>query len=147
MATEERTALEDQLCFALYDASRALMGQYRAGLAELGLTYTQYIVLLVLWADDEITVSALGERLKLDSGTLSPLLKRLEAQGLVTRQRSEVDERVVVVRLTEAGQAIRAQVDPVRCDVEENVQMTRAEMDDLRDRLQALSRRLRPEGS
>ena len=78
---------DDQLCFALYDASRAIVGRYREGLAELGLTYTQYIVLLRLWESSPLTVAELGDALNLDSGTLSPLLKRLETQGLVTRRR------------------------------------------------------------
>ncbi|QWC85133.1 MarR family transcriptional regulator [Nocardioidaceae bacterium] len=143
MAAEDQMTLEDQLCFALYDASRAVMGQYRAGLAELGLTYTQYVVLLVLWADSEATVSSLGDRLNLDSGTLSPLLKRLEAQGLVRRVRSSTDERVVHVHLTQAGAALEHDVNLVRCEVEAAVDIEPGEMARLREQLHDLSARLR----
>ena len=143
MAAEDQMALEEQLCFALYDASRAVMGQYRAGLAELGLTYTQYVVLLVLWADPDATVSSLGDRLNLDSGTLSPLLKRLEAQGLVRRVRSSTDERVVHVQLTQAGTDLKSDVNLVRCEVEAAVDTAPAEMARLREQLHDLSARLR----
>ena len=98
--------LEDQLCFALYSASRAVTSAYRPLLDELGLTYPQYLVLLVLWEDDACSIGQLGDRLHLDSGTLSPLLKRLEAAGLVRRQRSDTDERRVEVTLTADGRAL-----------------------------------------
>ena len=97
-------ALDDQLCFALYAASRAVTARYRPMLDELGLTYPQYLVMMLLWESDEQTVGQLGSRLALDSGTLSPLLKRLTAAGLVTRHRRADDERSVSIRLTEAGQ-------------------------------------------
>ena len=100
--------LEDQLCFAVYQAGHAFTRLYRQVLAELGLTYPQYLVMLVLWERDGLSVKALGERLMLDSGTLTPLLKRLEAAGLVTRRRSREDERQVVLLLTEQGDALRA---------------------------------------
>ncbi|GCL61905.1 MarR family winged helix-turn-helix transcriptional regulator [Pseudaquabacterium pictum] len=102
-------ALDHQLCFALYAASLAMTKAYKPLLAPLGLTYPQYLALLVLWEGDGITVSQLGERLTLDSGTLTPLLKRLESLGLVQRQRDVADERRVLLRLTPAGQALRAQ--------------------------------------
>lgn len=104
-------ALDDQLCFPVYALSRAIQQRYRPVLDALGLTYTQYLVMLVLWEGDGLTVSALGERLYLDSGTLTPLLKRLEGQGVLVRERSADDGRVVQVHLTEAGRAlaIRAQ--------------------------------------
>ncbi|MBX7454943.1 MarR family transcriptional regulator [Mycolicibacterium sp. 3033] len=98
--------LEEQLCFALYSASRAVTSAYRPLLDELGLTYPQYLVLLVLWEDDACSIGQLGDRLHLDSGTLSPLLKRLEAAGLVLRQRSDTDERRVEVTLTADGRAL-----------------------------------------
>ncbi|GFM17782.1 MULTISPECIES: MarR family winged helix-turn-helix transcriptional regulator [Mycobacteriaceae] len=98
--------LEEQLCFALYSASRAVTSAYRPLLDELGLTYPQYLVLLVLWEDDACSIGQLGDRLHLDSGTLSPLLKRLEAAGLVRRQRSDTDERRVEVTLTADGRAL-----------------------------------------
>lgn len=101
--------LDNQLCFALYDASRAVIRAYGPLLAELDVTYPQYLALLVLWeADGPVSVGALGGRLHLDSGTLTPLLKRLEQQGLVTRRRDPADERRVLVELTAAGRGLRA---------------------------------------
>lgn len=105
-------ALDRQLCFALYAASLAMTKAYKPLLAPLGLTYPQYLVMLVLWEGDGITVSQLGARLTLDSGTLTPLLKRLEALALVQRQRDTADERRVLLRLTAAGQALLAEVLP-----------------------------------
>jgi MarR family transcriptional regulator, organic hydroperoxide resistance regulator len=99
--------LEDQLCFALYAASRALTARYRPQLDEIGLTYPQYLVMMLLWEEDNQTVGQLGTRLNLDSGTLSPLLKRLTAAGLVTRHRRVEDERSVAIALTDAGRALR----------------------------------------
>jgi MarR family transcriptional regulator, organic hydroperoxide resistance regulator len=98
--------LDEQLCFALYSASRAVIAAYRPLLDELDLTYPQYLVLLVLWEEEPCTVGHLGDRLHLDSGTLSPLLKRLEAGGLVSRQRSAADERRVDITLTAKGRAL-----------------------------------------
>lgn len=109
--------LDDQLCFALYAASRSITGAYREGLAGLGITYPQFVTLLVLWESDDITVKVLGERLHLDSGTLSPLLKRLEALGLITRHRASNDERRVHIRLTPEGHAMRTPVAEVQQDV------------------------------
>jgi DNA-binding MarR family transcriptional regulator len=99
--------LDEQACFALYAAHRAVTDTYRPLLGELGLTYPQYLVLLVLWESDDRPVKEIGERLHLDYGTLSPLLKRLEANGLVTRTRRPADERTVVVSLTEEGRSMR----------------------------------------
>lgn len=99
--------LETQLCFALYRASRAMTRVYQPLLEPLGLTYPQYLVLLALWREDGVSVSALGEQLELDSATLTPLLKRLENQDIVTRARCTEDERVVRIRLTETGRALR----------------------------------------
>ncbi|WP_199806978.1 MULTISPECIES: MarR family winged helix-turn-helix transcriptional regulator [unclassified Streptomyces] len=99
--------LDDQLCFALYAASRAVTARYRPLLDELGLTYPQYLVMLVLWDRDGSTVSDLGKALQLESSTLSPLLKRLEAAGLLRRERRPDDERSVALRLTDAGAALR----------------------------------------
>jgi MarR family transcriptional regulator, organic hydroperoxide resistance regulator len=100
-------ALDDQLCFALYAASRAMTARYRRLLDDLGLTYPQYLVMLVLWEERRCSVSRIGQRLRLDSGTLSPLLKRLETAGLVHRERDAHDERSVVIGLTRAGQGLR----------------------------------------
>ena len=99
--------LGNQLCFPLYAASREIIRHYRPHLEALDLTYTQYITMMVLWEEGELSVKQLGKRLYLDSGTLTPLLKSLQAKGYVTRKRSEADERVLMVRLTEAGLALR----------------------------------------
>ncbi|MGW1197939.1 MarR family winged helix-turn-helix transcriptional regulator [Streptomyces sp. NPDC002536] len=99
--------LDDQMCFALYAASRAVTGLYRPLLQDLGLTYPQYLVLLTLWSRDAIAVKELGAALHLDYGTLTPLLKRLEAAGLVRRERRPDDERAVTITLTEEGAALR----------------------------------------
>ncbi|MBB5216567.1 MarR family winged helix-turn-helix transcriptional regulator [Parapusillimonas granuli] len=100
--------LDDQLCFALYSTSLAMNKVYRKLLRSLGITYPQYLVMLVLWEGDELTVSEIGERLFLDSATLTPLLKRLELAGLVRRDRAQNDERQVIVSLTTAGRALHA---------------------------------------
>ncbi|MEU4120358.1 MarR family transcriptional regulator [Kitasatospora sp. NPDC028055] len=107
MADEELLRLDQQICFSLNAASRAFGGVYRVLLRDLGLTYPQYLVMLVLWEDGDLPVKRIGERLRLDSGTLSPLLKRLEAAGLVRRERSPEDERSVTVSLTAEGSALR----------------------------------------
>jgi DNA-binding MarR family transcriptional regulator len=99
--------LDDQMCFALYAASRAVTGLYRPILEKLGLTYPQYLVLLVLWERDEVSVKELGTALQLDYGTLTPLLKRLEANGLLRRERRRDDERAVRISLTDEGAALR----------------------------------------
>lgn len=99
--------IENQLCFPLYAASREIIKQYKPCLDELDLTYTQYITMLVLWEYGEMSVKDLGQRLLLDSGTLTPLLKKLEAKGLLTRRRCANDERCLLVKLTDAGNAMR----------------------------------------
>jgi DNA-binding MarR family transcriptional regulator len=104
---DDALLLGQQLCFALYNASRALIRAYGPLLEPLGLTYPQYLVMLVLWEEDSASVKALGERLALDSGTLTPLLKRLEQRGLVTRRRDPEDERVVRIELTPEGTKLR----------------------------------------
>ena len=103
----EALKLDNQLCFPLYAAARQVVSMYTPFLKPLGLTYTQYIVFLALWEKDHITVGELGSRLCLDNGTLTPLLKKLQAQGYVDRTRAEDDERVVLVSLTEKGRALR----------------------------------------
>ncbi len=101
--------LEKQLCFSLYSASHRLVRSYRQLLEPLDLTYPQYLAMLVLWQQSELNVKELGEKLHLDSGTLTPLLKRLENKGLVSRTRSQLDERVVHIHLTEQGKALKNQ--------------------------------------
>ena len=99
--------LENQLCFPLYAASREVVKQYRPYLDELDLTYTQYIAMMIFWEKGSCSVKELGEQLYLDSGTLTPVLKSLETKGFVRRHRSSIDERVVLVEITSAGQALR----------------------------------------
>ncbi|MCR5530553.1 MAG: MarR family transcriptional regulator [Lachnospiraceae bacterium] len=101
--------LENQLCFPLYVCSKEIVRRYKPFLDEMGITYTQYITMMVLWERGSVNVSQLGECLYLDSGTLTPVLKTLEAKGLVVRKRSDEDERSVIVEVTEAGMALREQ--------------------------------------
>lgn len=137
-------ALDHQLCFALYAASLAMTKAYKPLLAPLGLTYPQYLVLLVLWEHDGVAVSRLGERLTLDSGTLTPLLKRLEAQGLLQRRRDPADERRVLLHLTATGRALRSQAQAVpqaiacatACDLQQ-IGALASQLHGLRQQLQA----------
>ncbi|MCH5266095.1 MAG: MarR family transcriptional regulator [Lachnospiraceae bacterium] len=105
----EALKIENQLCFPLYACSREIIKKYKPYLDELDLTYTQYITMMVLWERKELTVKELGQRLFLDSGTLTPLLKKMEAKGLLTRTRSEADERSLIVTVTEAGEQLKEQ--------------------------------------
>jgi MarR family transcriptional regulator, organic hydroperoxide resistance regulator len=107
MNRDDVLKLDSQLCFLLYATTRVLTQAYAGYLEPLGLTYPQYLVLLVLWEEDGATVGHLGERLRLDSGTITPLVKRLEAAGIVHRERSATDERVVEVHLTPSGRRLR----------------------------------------
>ena len=103
----ETLRLENQLCFPLYAASREVIKRYHPYLSELGLTYTQYIAMMVFWAEGKISVKELGRKLFLDSGTLTPVLKSLEDKGYVKRRRSSEDERVLIVEITEEGEALK----------------------------------------
>lgn len=105
--------LSQQLCFALYSTAHAFNRAYKPLLAPLDLTYPQYLVMLVLWEKDDLTVKEIGARLQLDSGTLTPLLKRLEAAGMVERVRDTVDERQVRIRLTDSGRALRKKAEGI----------------------------------
>ena len=105
--SDDALKLENQLCFPLYAAARQVVALYTPYLKELGLTYTQYIVLLVLWERDGLSLGEIGDRLSLDSGTLTPLCKKLETAGLIERRRSERDERSVRITLTDAGRALK----------------------------------------
>lgn len=135
-------ALENQLCFALYGASLAMTKRYRLLLEPLELTYPQYLVMLALWADDGPSVSALGARLGLDSGTLTPLLKRLETQRLLQRQRAADDERRVLVQLTPAGRALRRRAQAVPTQIAAASGCTLDELAAMTARLQTLRRTL-----
>ena len=130
--------LDNQLCFALYSASLTMTKVYKPLLAALGVTYPQYLVLLVLWERDALTVSEIGERLYLDSGTLTPLLKRLESLGLIARQRSAADERQVVVSLTPEGKKLRQRAQAVPAELLCAAQCTVAEITDLTSRVRKL---------
>jgi DNA-binding MarR family transcriptional regulator len=134
--------LEHQLCFALYSASLAMTKLYKPLLEDLGLTYPQYLAMLVLWEHDGVTVSELGERLHLDSGTLTPLLKRLEAADLVTRLRDVQDERRVLIRLTAAGRKLKARAARIPACVLQATQCELSEVMDLTRQVQALRDRL-----
>ena len=135
---------EEMVCFSLYSAARATTQAYRALLAPWGLTYPQYLVLAALWLEGDQTVGSLGALMRLDSGTLSPLIRRLEQSGLVSKARDGADERVVTVRLTERGQELRAEVAPIHSRIAEvaglrdDEQRRRliAELQDITDRLQ-----------
>jgi MarR family transcriptional regulator, organic hydroperoxide resistance regulator len=139
---EQALLLDNQLCFALYSTSLAMTKLYKPLLDELGLTYPQYLAMLVLWERDGLMVSELGERLFLDSGTLTPLLKRLESAGLVARIRDVQDERRVHVTLTAAGRKLKAKAQKVpgcilsasQCSIPELLQLTR-QLRGLRQRL------------
>ena len=134
--------LDHQLCFSLYAASLAMTRRYQPLLTELGLTYPQYIALLALWEHDDVTVSALGDRLALDSGTLTPLLKRMEASGWVTRERDAADERRVRVRLTLAGRALRERAQHIPTSLLAGSGVTATQVRQLTAELQALRQRL-----
>lgn len=134
--------LDEQLCFALYAASRAVTQTYQPYLSQLELTYPQYLVMLVLWEQDGLTVKNIGEKLLLDSGTLTPLLKRLEAIGYVSRKRSLQDERQVLVYLSEAGKALRQQAVAMRAEMVCRFAAPLAEVQGLRETLRMLLVRL-----
>ncbi|WP_030617742.1 MarR family winged helix-turn-helix transcriptional regulator [Streptomyces sclerotialus] len=141
-APQDHLRLDQQICFALHAATRAFGGLYRTALRDLGLTYPQYLVMLVLWEHGELPVKRIGAHLRLDSGTLSPLLKRLEAAGLVRRERSAADERSVTVRLTADGDALRTRAEEVPRRIAAATGLPLAELADLRGRLNALTETL-----
>ncbi|MFD4367190.1 MarR family winged helix-turn-helix transcriptional regulator [Rhodococcus sp. NPDC058521] len=135
--------LDRQVCFALYSASRATTGTYRAMLDRLGVTYPQYLVLLVLWEEDGIGVRDIGGRLHLDSGTLSPLLKRLESLELVERRRVGSDERRVHIHLTKSGSELRERATDIPAAIAEATGLSSSEMTFLRDVLNRVTASLR----
>ncbi|SEK90612.1 transcriptional regulator, MarR family [Stigmatella aurantiaca] len=145
-AAKDPLLLEQQLCFALYRASRAMIRAYGPLLEPLGVTYPQYLVLLALWEEEGIPVKRLGEQLVLDSATLTPLLKRLEQRGIVERRRDGQDERVVRIFLTEGGRALRAQAKHIpgqlacRAGVDAASSRSMAQLARLREELTALSK-------
>src|SRR3954451_23665977 len=135
-------ALDDQLCFALYAASRAVTARYRPMLDAIGLTYPQYLVMMLLWESDHQTVGQLGSRLALDSGTLSPLLKRLTAAGLVTRHRRVEDERSVSIALTDTGRALQDKALSVSEEMICALNFDVGEFGDLKAKLRLLTERI-----
>ncbi|SFF21248.1 DNA-binding transcriptional regulator, MarR family [Paenibacillus catalpae] len=138
MNNDELMKLDNQLCFAFYACSREITKLYRPLLAELGLTYTQYITLLALWEQDNVSVKELGAKLLLDSGTLTPLLKKLESMGLLTRARDKSDERHLVVRLTMKGEQLREKASCVPVRLFEGTDVEPEELFALRKQVQTL---------
>lgn len=140
-------APQDMLCFALYSATQAMQQAYRPLLDPLGLTYPQYLVLTALWSGDgPLTVGGIGDRIGLDSSTLTPLLKRMETAGLVTRARNPADERQVRVELTDAGRGIEARARHVPGCIQDKTGLDAERIARLRDEVAALSTRLRTAG-
>ncbi len=135
-------ALDDQLCFALYAASRAVTARYRPMLDAVGLTYPQYLVMMLLWESDHQTVGQLGARLALDSGTLSPLLKRLTTAGLVTRNRRVEDERSVSIALTDECRALRDKCFTISEEMIGAIGFNTGEFDELKGKLRLLTERV-----
>ena len=123
--------IENQLCFPLYACSREVIKQYKPYLDKMDLTYTQYLVMMALWEEKEMTVKALGDRLYLDSGTLTPLLKKLESKGYITRTRSRKDERNLLVAVTESGAALREQAMAMPRAIKAHTELTREEAETL----------------
>lgn len=140
--SKQDLVLDKQLCFALYGASLALTRTYKPLLEPLGLTYPQYLVMMVLWEEDHLAVKALGEKLGLDSGTLSPLLKRLEQADFVKRQRDSRDERQVTVSLTPKGRALQDDALSVMAAIGSAIGCSLEEVAALRQQLQSLRGRL-----
>ncbi len=138
----DQLALDRQVCFALYAATRAMTAAYRPVLSTLGLTYPQYLVMLVLWETNGLSVGEIGERLFLDSGTLTPLLKRLQEQGLLVRRRRPRDERQVEIRLTPMGKALRDKAATVPENLLCRARDSGVDLLALRDDLKAVTRTL-----
>lgn len=139
---EEALALGKQLCFAVYSAAHAFNRAYKPLLDRFGLTYPQYLVLLALWQQDEMTVKRIGDEIGLDSGTLSPLLKRLEAAGYVGRQRDPGDERQVIVRLTEKGRNMKGEAFDILADIGRATGCSLEAASEIRETLHQLTRQL-----
>ncbi|MDZ4310914.1 MAG: MarR family transcriptional regulator [Cypionkella sp.] len=145
METKPALPISEMICFSLYSATHAMQHAYKPLLEALGLTYPQYLALVALWDEDGQTVGQLGQALQLESNTLTPLLKRLEAQGLVARARDAKDERQVRVTLTEAGRDMQARAATIPGCILEKSGMTLAALTALRDQVSALRDQLRAE--
>jgi len=143
----EMLKLENQICFKIYTAEREITRLYRDLLADLDITYPQYLVLLVLWETDSITVKELGKKLFLDSGTLTPMLKRMEANNIIRRQRSLEDERSVIISLTDKGEKMKENATCIPSKLLENLSMNTKELVSFDKALQTILIRLRNENS
>lgn len=139
MAPAPSPSLADQVCFDLYAASRAVTNAYRPVLTELGLTYPQYLVLIVLWERGTCTVTELASALRLDHGTLTPLLRRMEANGHLTRHRASADERYVEIALTPNGDGLRSHATKIHCDMKAAIGLDDAEFSALQETLRDLT--------
>lgn len=133
-----KLSLEDQLCFKLYALSRLIIGNYRAVLEKLDITYPQYLVMLILWEEKNISVKDLGNRLYLDSGTLTPLLKRLEQKGLLIRERNAADERSVTVSLCTAGKELKKKASKVPGTLGQCLQLSQKQYLQIKSELDSL---------
>jgi DNA-binding MarR family transcriptional regulator len=134
--------LDNQLCFALYSASNAIVRAYRPMLEQLDLTYPQYLVMLVLWQQDGVSVKQLGDQLFLDSGTLTPLLKRLEVKGVVQREHSKQDERVRILTLTEQGKALKKLAADIPLRMRDQLQITDTQLQVLKTHCEQVQQQL-----
>ena len=134
--------LDNQVCFSLYAASREIIKLYKPFLDKFNLTYTQYIAMLVLWEDEKSTVKEIGKRLHLDSGTLTPLLKKIESMGLVTRHRDVNDDRVVIVELTEQGRLLKNDITEVPHEMACKINMPMEKLMELKKHLDGLLKKL-----
>jgi DNA-binding MarR family transcriptional regulator len=142
MDMQETMKLDNQICFALYACSREMTKLYRPMLDRIDLTYTQYVTMLALWEQDQVSVTALGNKLYLDSGTLTPLLKKLEAAGHITRKRDIQDERSVIVELTEQGRALQEQAAGIPAQIACKLDGTPEEAAGLLNQMHDILRRL-----
>ncbi len=137
----EQLKLENQLCFPVYAASRLITREYQPYLDKLGITYPQYLVLMVLWENDGLTVNEISQKLILNTNTITPLLKRMETMGIIVRKRSETDERKVMITLTGKGVAMREEAAKIPQELEElliSSSMTVQELVDLKEKLQRM---------
>jgi MarR family transcriptional regulator, organic hydroperoxide resistance regulator len=134
--------LENQICFKIYSAEREITKLYRKLLEELDVTYPQYLVMLVLWEEKSVTVKELGQKLFLDSGTLSPMLKRMEGNGLIERRRSLEDERTVIISLTKKGEDLKGKAQCIPTKLLENLSLDLVELNNLNQTLSTILNRI-----
>ncbi len=132
MENQETPKLGNQICFPLYVIAKEITGMYRPFLEELDITYSQYLVMMVLWENDGLTVNQIGEKLYLDSGTLTPLLKRLESKSIISRKRKKEDERVVQVFLTEQGKALQKKACEIPAKMKEKLNLSEEDLIELK---------------